>query len=433
MKSKFSETRLIRTGLVLIAVCLAIGSIHGESDADRLVYQGIDAYKAHDYDLAISKFTEAIKLDPKNCSARNNRGLSYREKGDFDAAIADFNSALKIKSDWSVYYNRGLTYYEKRKSDSAIADFSKALKLSSKEPNQRVNCLIGRARAYFDKEEAEPAMKDLNAAIKLDQRRSDAYVLRGVLYKVGHEYQKSLDDYETAIGLDPTDARAYDVEAYLLSVCPTPKYRDAKKAISYATKACELTEWKAAGPIETLAAAYAEAGQFDDAIKWQTKAAQIDPKAVDERRLALYQQRQPFRDINRVKQEQPFANLNNIGDKLAIKVGQKTAARFEISNGKLAGLKIVDANGEQPGKNPDCVWLDFRHDKRGYVLFIWHSLPKTLEARCLARLKDYDTYFETDILPVPVKIVSPEIWKEPIEEVVLFDFKLSDKKGPAAH
>src|SRR5207249_3594570 len=162
---------------------------------------------------AVSKFTDAIKLDPKNYSAHNNRGLSYREKGDFDAAIADFNSALKIKPDWFVYYNRGIAYYEKKKSDSAVADFSKALKLNPKETNQRVDCLIGRARAYFDKEEAEPAMKDLNAVIKLDQRRSDAYVLRGILYKVRHEYQKSLDDYERAVGLDPTDPRSYDVEA----------------------------------------------------------------------------------------------------------------------------------------------------------------------------------------------------------------------------
>jgi tetratricopeptide (TPR) repeat protein len=290
-----------------------------------------------------------------------------------------------------------------------------------------------RARAYFDKEEAEPAMKDLNAALKLDQRRSDAYVLRGILYKVRHDYAKSLADYETAIGLNPTDPQPYDVEAYLLSVCPMPKYRDAQKAIGYAKKACELTQWKEAEPIGTLAAAYAEAGQFEEAINFQTKAAEIDPKAVDEKRLVLYQQKQPFRDLNRAKREQPFANQNNFSSKLVVKLGEKVAGRFEINSGGLAGPKIVHADGEQPQEAPDCVWLDFRKDERGYILFIWHSLSKTLEARCLARLKGYDTYFETDILPIPVKVVSPEIWKEPIEELVLFDFKLTDKKRPSVH
>ena len=299
MKSKSTETALIKVALGLLAVCLATGSVRAESEADRLVYEGTDAYKAHDYDLAISKFTESIKLDPKNNSAFNNRGLTYRDKKDYDAAIADFNSALGIKADWFVYYNRGTTYYEKRDSDPAIADFTKALKLNSKDTGERVNCLIGRAHAYFDKEKAEPAMNDLNAAIKLDQRRPDAYVLRGILHKIDHEYRKSLEDYEKAVGLDPTDPRSYEVEAFLLSVCPMPKYRDGKKAIGYATKACNLTQWKAADSLETLAAAYAEAGQFDDAIKWQAHAAEIDPKAVDEKRLALYQQTQPFRESNR--------------------------------------------------------------------------------------------------------------------------------------
>ena len=276
-------------------------------------------------------------------------------------------------------------------------------------------------------------MKDLNAALKLDQRRSDAYVLRGILYKVRHDYAKSLADYETAIGLNPTDPQPYDVEAYLLSVCPMPKYRDAQKAIGYAKKACELTQWKEAEPIGTLAAAYAEAGQFEEAINFQTKAAEIDPKAVNEKRLVLYQQKQPFRDLNRAKREQPFANQNNFSSKLVVKLGEKVAGRFEINSGGLAGPKIVHADGEQPQEAPDCVWLDFRKDERGYILFIWHSLSKTLEARCLARLKGYDTYFETDILPIPVKVVSPEIWKEPIEELVLFDFKLTDEKRPSVH
>ena len=198
-----------------IAICLASISIYAESDANRLVNEGIDAYKARNYDLAIDKFTESIKLDPKNDSAYNNRGLTYRDKREYSAAIADFNSALKIKTNWFVYYNRGTAYYEKRDNDSAVADFSKALKLNLKDPQGRVSCLIGRARANFDKQKAEPAMSDLNAAIKLGVKQPDAYVLRGILYKINHQYDRSLADYEKAIVLDPNDARSYSAEAYL--------------------------------------------------------------------------------------------------------------------------------------------------------------------------------------------------------------------------
>jgi tetratricopeptide (TPR) repeat protein len=422
----------MRLGLILIAICLATASTRAESEADRLVYQGIDELKARNLDTAIEKFSQAIEKDPKEWSAYNNRGLAYKDKKEFEKAIADFGQVLRLKPDWSAYYNRGIAYYEKGDRDRAIADANKALELKPKEAPQRADCFLLRAHGYFDKENAEAAMSNLNAALKLDQRRADAYVLRGIVHKVRHEYQKSLEDYERAIGLDPTDARSYDVEAYLLSVCPMPKYRDAKKAITYATKACDLTQWKNAESVETLAAAYAEAGQFDEAIKFQTKAAEISPKAVDEKRLALYQQKQPFRDSNR--QDAPPFNVANLQNKVVIKLGQKLAVQFKVNGDQIIDPKIVHVDGQQPDRSPDCLWLDFRQDKRGRVMFLWHSFRGTMSAKCLARLKDYDTYFDTDnIRPIPIKVVSPELWKEPIEELVLFDFKLSDTKRPSTH
>jgi tetratricopeptide (TPR) repeat protein len=412
----------MKLGLALIAICLATASTRAESEADRLVYEGIDELKARNLDVAIEKFGQAIARDPKEWSAYNNRGLAYKDKKEFEKAIADFSLVLRIKPDWSVYYNRGIAYYEKGDHDRAIADSTKALLLKPKEPLQRADCFLLRAHGYFEKENAQAAMNDLNAAIKLDQRRPDAYVLRGIVYKVEHDYEKSLKDYETAIGLDPTNAQSYDAEAYLLSVCPMPKYRNGKKAIEYATKGCELTEWKAADSLQTLAAAYAEAGEFDDAIKFQKKATETDPKAVDPNRLALYQQKQPFRDSNR--KDESLVNVSNLSNRVVIKLGQKVAMHFQIEGNRLVDPKAVRAHGQNPDKSPNCLWADFREDKRGRVMFVWHSFGRTMRTKCVARLKDYDTYFQTDVLPVPVKTVSPEIWKEPVEELVLFDLKL---------
>jgi tetratricopeptide (TPR) repeat protein len=201
-----------------------------------------------------------------------------------------------------------------------------------------------------------------------------------------------------------------------------PKYRDAEKAIEYATKACELKQWKDAQSFETLAAAYAEAGQFDDAVKSQMKVAEIDPKAADAKRLALYQQKQPFRDSNR--KDESVINVSNLQNKVVINLGQKSATHFQFERDQLVEPKTVQADGQKPAKLPDCLWLDFRQDKRGRILFLWHSFKRTIRAKCVARLKDYDTYFDTDLVPVPEKTVSPEIWKEPIEELVLFDLTL---------
>ena len=87
-----------------------------------------------------------------------------------------------------------------------------------------------------------------------------------------------------------------------MATCPEPKYRDGKRAVEHATKACELSEWNESNAITTLAASHAEAGDFDAAVKWQTKAngLYVDPddKREGEERLKLYREKKPYREVN---------------------------------------------------------------------------------------------------------------------------------------
>jgi hypothetical protein len=105
------------------------------------------------------------------------------------------------------------------------------------------------------------------------------------------------DFYNEAIRLDPKDADAHDSLARLLATCPDEKHRDGKKAVEHATKACELTDQKDHYYIETLAAAYAEAGDFGEAVKWQEKASSMcseDEKEDFKARLDLYKSGKPY-------------------------------------------------------------------------------------------------------------------------------------------
>src|SRR5262249_49421907 len=95
-------------------------------------------------------------------------------------------------------------------------------------------------------------------------------------------------------------APAYRFLAQLLATCPDDKVRDGKRAVQYATTACELTDWKVPSCLETLAAAYAEAGQFEEAIRYQTRAlsdltfaARWGPPARP--RPKLHRHKKPFR------------------------------------------------------------------------------------------------------------------------------------------
>jgi len=103
-----------------------------------------------------------------------------------------------------------------------------------------------------------------------------------------------------AVRLNPGDSYACNNYAMIMAACPDATYRDGKRAVEIATRACELTQWKKSDFLDTLAAAYAEAGDFNAAVKWETRAIEI---LADERnrdafrsRLLLYQAKKPFRE-----------------------------------------------------------------------------------------------------------------------------------------
>ena len=88
----------------------------------------------------------------------------------------------------------------------------------------------------------------------------------------------------------------------IMAACPEAKFRDGKRAVEFATRACELTKWKNPSFLDTLAAAHAEAGDFDAAVTWQTRAIELltDERQKDDyrSRLVLYQAKKPYREAS---------------------------------------------------------------------------------------------------------------------------------------
>ncbi len=126
------------------------------------------------------------------------------------------------------------------------------------------------------------------------------YTHRGFKYTQRGEYYAAISHYTRAIELDPDYHLAYNNLAWVLATCSQQRFRDGKKAVELAKRACELSQWKEPHVIATLAAAYAEAGDFDEAIKWENKALEFPDFAVrykkrSQKRLQLYKERKPYR------------------------------------------------------------------------------------------------------------------------------------------
>ncbi|WP_406698504.1 hypothetical protein V5E97_06440 [Singulisphaera sp. Ch08] len=115
---------------------------------------------------------------------------------------------------------------------------------------------------------------------------------------------------------------------------------------------------------------------------------------------------------------------STLKDKVTIEVGKSIAVRFEQQGNTLTRPKIVEKAADQP----TTLSLDFRKQDDMLILVTKNPFPKDLKFRALARLKGRKSYFETSIVPVKAGLLSFELWQDPIEELILFDFTLIDNQ-----
>jgi tetratricopeptide (TPR) repeat protein len=200
-----------------------------------------------------------------------------------------------LQENAAAYCARGVASCETGKFDEAVVDLSEAIRLDP----QDARALVNRGIAWAGKKDFDKAITDFNEAIRLDPKLAPAYGNRSLAWQDTGEYEKALSDIEEMIRLAPGDVFAHSNCAWLLATCPDGKCRDGKRAVELATTACELSAWTAADDVDTLAAAYAEAGDFENAIKWQERALELSaPTDRDEfrGRLALFKSHKPYRD-----------------------------------------------------------------------------------------------------------------------------------------
>jgi Tfp pilus assembly protein PilF len=197
-----------------------------------------------------------------------NRGNAWREEGEQDKAIDAFTEAIRIAPhEAAAYFNRGLAWRSKGEYDLAITDYNQALAINPNLPQ--------------------------------------VYVNRGIAWSKKGEYDQAIADYNQALRLRPNDTSAYNNFAWLQATCPDAKYRNGQKAVENASIACQSgggQQWYCIG---TLAAAYAESGDFEKAKALQASAIEMaatdksvkdKDKAEMSSRLELYKQGKPYRE-----------------------------------------------------------------------------------------------------------------------------------------
>ena len=134
--------------------------------------------------------------------------------------------------------------------------------------------------------------------IRLNPKYAPVYASRAIAFGKNKQYEKAIADYKELIRLEPKNALGHNNYAWLLATAPEEKVRDGKLAVELAKKAIEFEPKKAAWYGDTLAAAYAEIGDFDEAVRLQERALE-DPELKNnteaKQRLELYRKKMPYR------------------------------------------------------------------------------------------------------------------------------------------
>jgi tetratricopeptide (TPR) repeat protein len=233
--------------------------------------------------------------DSKSADACFDRGVYHAEREEWDQAIKEFNDVLRLEpKNADAYHLRGIAHYAKDHLTEAISDFDNVLRLDPK----NVEALLDRADARFDLGNTAGALADVEAALRIAPDNVSAYCSRGKFREEAGNYHLALEDYIEAVRLDPDDSLALNNLAWIMATAPDRELRDGRRAVTAAMRAVELDEEQDWISIDTLAAAFAEVGKFNEAIQSETEALRLAPRDEHpdlQARLELYKAKQPYR------------------------------------------------------------------------------------------------------------------------------------------
>jgi tetratricopeptide (TPR) repeat protein len=258
---------------------------------------GFALAKQNHLDEAMESYNWALREDPHFAAALKARGEARGRKRDWTNALEDFTSVIKMGEGTSAtFYNRGQALMEIGEWDKAIMDFTKVVQL---DPVNKAAYKF-RGHAYRYKKAWQLAISDYTEAIKLGNNEPRVFYDRGFAYEKMGNCTAALRDARRAYALQADYANAYSLEAWVLATCPDPGVLDGARAIFAAQRACELSTWTNRINLDVLAAAYAEAGKFDLALKYETDALEGVPlseerTAAMRQRLNLYGHHKPYR------------------------------------------------------------------------------------------------------------------------------------------
>ena len=283
-------------------------------------------------DRTIARTLEALKLNPENPALHSKLGSLYESKGELDKAMVHYRRVLQLNPDSAethsklgnvleqqgkvkealfqysmalrlqpgfaeTYFNLGNVLVRQGNYEDAIVHFSKALELKPNFFQAHTNLGI----LLDDMGKLDEAIAHYSMALRIKPDYVNAHVQLALALIRKGETEEAIKHYRRALQLRPDWPEVLNNLAWIFATHKNPKFRDGAEALQLAQKACELTHYKQANFLDTLAAAYAEEAQFSKAVQTAQQAIQLAhasnrvelAKAI-EKHLQLYEAGKTF-------------------------------------------------------------------------------------------------------------------------------------------
>jgi len=229
------------------------------------------------------------------------RGKSYMKKGLYESAVREFQSVLRLRPDAEDHNNLGLSFQKLGQYDQAILHFRESIALNP----QKIEANINLATALYETGNLNEALAFMKKAQRMDPDFTNVSLMLGTMYMRSGQAENAIIEYQNGLNRDPEDIHLTIQLAWVLATTSKERLRDGNKAIWLAKKTCEKTNYLLPELLDVLAAAYAETGQFEQALETAQRAYQLassknmkDLMKEIQSRIDLYYLKKPFHSSN---------------------------------------------------------------------------------------------------------------------------------------
>jgi tetratricopeptide (TPR) repeat protein len=306
---------------------------------------------------ALEDLDTALRINPENTVVLLARARLYQKMGDLKNAKADVEEALKnqpalpVRTDaWAL---KAAIAAGAGDIEEAIVDLEQLLKIMPKNPE----LLLQIGELYSQIKQPSKAIEKYNAALAYSEKKEyQIYEHRGDAYLNVGKHAEAIKDYEQTMKLkpsnrEPTNWHLLNNFAWVLATSPDDKIRDGKRALKMATDACEETKYNDPTILSTLAAAYAETGDFDNASKYSSKAveaADLPDNQLDDKNEMANIKEQLRKELENYKQKKPTRELLSEED-----AAKDRAKKASDGDGKSSETKKPEEKKSESVKKTD--------------------------------------------------------------------------------